>query len=287
MELPAVDEAYVAHHIRPRRLWARKGEHGRVLVVGGSRIFHGAPILAALAAYRTGADLVYLAIPRLHEAAARATSPSLIVYPLPDVKLTPGAAKRVLKWLPAVHAAVLGPGLGEQPLEGLMLLVKELSSRGVKLVLDGDALRREVVELVRGRPAVLTPHAGEFMRISGRSPPEDLEERAAMVQELAAELAVTILLKGAIDVISDGRVTMADHHGTPALTVGGVGDVTAGICAAFLASGLEPLPAAALAAYTVGRCGQACFERLGFHLLPTDLIEEIPRQLKGFDRLEG
>jgi NAD(P)H-hydrate epimerase len=285
MDYLRVDEAYVASHIRPRRLWARKGEHGRVLVVGGSRLYHGAPILAALAAYRTGADLVYLAIPRIHEMPARATSPSLIVLPLPDVKLTTGSAKRLLKWMPEVHAALLGPGLGQQPLEGLKLLVRELCYRGLKLVLDGDALRREVVEIARGKQVVLTPHAGEFLRIGGANLTEEVAQRAAAVRQLASELSVTILLKGAIDVISDGTSVMIDEHGTPALTVGGVGDITAGICAALLAMGLEPLAAAAVAAYTIGRCGEAAYQRLGFHLLPTDLLEEIPRQLKPFDRI--
>jgi ADP-dependent NAD(P)H-hydrate dehydratase len=279
-----IDEAFVASRIPPRRLWARKGDHGRVLVVGGSRLFHGAPVLSSLAAYRAGSDLVYTAVPRRLETAVRAASPSLIVIPLPDLKLTEGSAKRLIKWMPEINAALVGPGLGADASKGCVYLVRELCAKGIPLVLDGDALRREVVSVARGKAIVLTPHAGEFKRITGVLVGDDVVERIKLVREWAERLGVTVLLKGHVDVISDGARVAVDRHGSPALTVGGTGDVLAGVVLSMLGRGLEGFDAACVGAYVIGRCGEILSAKLGFHIVPTDLVAAIPEVLRAFDR---
>jgi ADP-dependent NAD(P)H-hydrate dehydratase len=279
-----IDEAYVASRIPPRRLWARKGDHGRVLVVGGSRLFHGAPVLSSLAAYRAGSDLVYTAVPRRLELAVRAASPSLIVIPLPDLKLTEGSAKRLLKWMPEVSAALVGPGLGADASRGCTYLVRELCAKGIPLVLDGDALRKEVVSEARGAAIVLTPHPGEFKRITGVPPGDEVGQRLELVREWADRLGVTVLLKGHVDVISDGKRVAVDRHGSPALTVGGTGDVLAGVVVSMLGRGLGSFDAACVGAYVIGRCGEILSAKLGFHIVPTDLVAAIPEVLRAFDK---
>src|SRR5271157_5824953 len=113
----------------PRKSTSRKGENGRVLVVGGSWLYHGAPIHAAEGATRAGVDLVYLAVPRVIADPVRAYSADFIVFPLADQKLTTGAVRRLLKWIPEIDSAVIGPGLGWQPSDGVKLLCSELVSR--------------------------------------------------------------------------------------------------------------------------------------------------------------
>lgn len=270
--------------VKPRRVDSRKGENGIVAVVGGSRFYHGAPCLSALAAYRAGVDLVYLAVPRSISVPVRAISPSFIVLPLPDDKLTLGCVNKLLKWLPKVDAAVVGPGLGRQKTEGMERLVTELSLQGVRLVVDADALRTEVIRRLKGKPAVITPHAGEFKRIFDVELERSLESRLPVVKEMAKKSGVTILLKGPVDVISDGERVAVNHTGTSAMTVGGTGDVLSGLVAGLMARGAEPFDAASAGAYINGIAGKRVAERLGFHIVPTDVIDELPFVLKGFDR---
>jgi len=274
---------YLAY--RARRRNSRKGENGRVLVVGGSYLYHGAPLLSALGASKVGVDLVYLAVPNVIAAPIRSYSPTFIVLPLPDSKLTTGCVNKLLKWLPEVDAAVVGPGLGKQKTEGMKKLVRELALKGVRVVLDADALRAEVTQEVSGKPSVLTPHQGEFKRIFNKDLDEKLESRASALKEAAAQAKTTILLKGAVDIISDGSRIAFNKTGTPAMTVGGTGDVLAGLVAAFLALGAEPFAAAAAGAYINGLAGESAEEELGLHISAVDVAERIPYVLKRFDRV--
>jgi NAD(P)H-hydrate epimerase len=268
-----------------RRVDSRKGQNGVISVIGGSRIYHGAPTLSGMAAYRTGVDLVYLFVPEPLAAPIRAISPSFIVYPTPDYKLTIGCANKILAWMPKVDACVIGPGAGKQKPDGIKKLVAELSSNKVKMVVDADALQPEVVNGLSGGEIVLTPHPGEFKRITGIELENDIEKRKEAVRKAAESLGVTILVKGHLDVISDGKDVTVDETSSPAMTVGGVGDVLSGIVAALMAKGFEPFKAAVAGTYINGKCGQMAAEKYGFRILPTDLIAEIPNVLKKYDRV--
>lgn len=281
-----VGEEFVRMAVRPRRVDSHKGENGVVLVVGGSWLYHGAPFLAAMAALRSGVDLAYIAVPEKIAAAVRALSPNVIVLPLTDMKLTKGAARRVLKLLPEVDAVAIGPGLASGSEPGIEVVVEEASALGKGVVLDATALYPEILPKVSGRRAVLTPHAGEFRRVFGAEVPAELEGRVRLVQEHAHKNNLTILLKGRFDVISDGVEVAVNRTGTPAMTVGGTGDVLTGVVAALLAKGAEPYRAAAAAAWINGRAGEAAASRLGLHILATDVIEALPEVMRNFDEVE-
>jgi NAD(P)H-hydrate epimerase len=268
----------------PRRSTSRKGENGKVLVVGGSWLYHGAPIHAAEGATRAGVDLVYLAVPRVIADPVRAYSADFIVFPLADQKLTTGAVRRLLKWLPEIDAAVIGPGLGWQPYDGVKLLCSELVSKRVKLTLDADALRRDVVSACKGGEVVLTPHSGEFHRLTGEQLPSELEPRLELVRKAAAEMGVVVLAKGALDIASDGAKSFVNRTGCSAMTVGGTGDVLAGLVAGLMALKMGPLAAAAAASYANGRAGEAAKALLGNHITATDVAHLLPATLKEFDR---
>lgn len=276
---------FVKTIIKPRSKLSKKGDNGRVLVLGGSWMFHGAPFLSAMSALRSGADLVYLATPKVVAQSVRPLSPDLIIIPLPDLKFTTGCARRLLKWLPNVDCIVIGPGLGKGCEEGIKLFVKELKLRDIPMVLDADALHYDIIRLLNDKRHVITPHAGEFNRIFNFIPSSNIEERYHLVESKAKEVNLTILLKGPIDVISDGDITYLDYAGTPAMTVGGTGDVLSGIVGTLIAKGIPSCDAAAVAAYFNGKAGEAVFERKGLHITASDLIEAIPEVQKQFDKI--
>ncbi len=269
---------------RARNEGSHKGQNGVVLVVGGGWLYHGAPTLAALAASRTGVDLVLLAVPKMIAPSVRAISPNLIVLPLPDAKLTKGSARRLLKWIPQIDAAVVGPGLGGGPKDGINILASEFATRGIGITIDADALRNDVLEHVKGKKCVLTPHLGEFKRLFGVDlENESVDSRAKKVKKFAKQWKLTILLKGKVDVISDGNEVILNYTGTSAMTVGGTGDVLSGLVTGMMSTGASPFRAAMAAAYVNGVCGETAAKRLGYHLTATDLIEEIPLILKKYD----
>ncbi|MBI2183569.1 MAG: NAD(P)H-hydrate dehydratase [Thaumarchaeota archaeon] len=274
----------VAKWLPERASDSYKGQNGAVAVVGGSWLYHGAPTLTALGALRSGVDLVYLAVPKVIASPVRAMSPNLIVLPLADAKITVGTANRLLTWLPVVQSVTLGPGLGKQRTEGVRRLVSEFSLRGVKLLLDADALMPDVVEAASGKPAVVTPHGGEFKRIYGVEVTRDLESRVRAVKEHAAKSKVTVLLKGVVDVVSDGERVAINRTGCAAMTVGGTGDVLSGLVSGLMSKGVAPFEAAAAGAYLNGLAGEKAAEKLGNHIMATDVIEMIPLVMKQINR---
>lgn len=276
----------VKRFIPARSSTSRKGQNGAVLTVGGSNMYHGAPILASMASLRSGTDLAYVSVPKMNAAPTRAISPDLIVIPLADQKLTRGAAVKLVGALPlGLDSAAIGMGLAVRDRNALAHLVKSLLDRDVRLVLDAGALLPEVLPFVDGKNAVLTPHAGEFERLFGMAVPKSTDERAGMVEETARRHRVTILLKGPADVISDGKITYLHYKKTPAMTVGGTGDVLSGLTAGLLARNRNPLESAAAAVFINGLAGADVQRRLGLHMTPTDLLDAIPLAMKPFDRV--
>lgn len=258
-----------------------------VLVVGGSWLYHGAPFLVSMAAMRTGVDLVYTAVPEKVATAIRALSPSLIVLPLPDYKLTSKSVDRIVRVLDDVNVAAVGPGLARGCEKGLLKLVRLLVERNIAVVLDATALFSDVLLLLRGARAVVTPHAGEFRRLFGEEAGSTLEERVEKVLRVAKQHGLTVLLKGHVDVVSDGVEVVVNRKQplSSAMTVGGTGDVLTGVVAGFLARMVPPFHAAVAAAVANGYAGVAAAEKLGLHITPVDVIEMLPMVLKRFDRV--
>ena len=198
----------VEKFIPPRAQNSRKGDNGKILILGGSYVYHGAPILASLAALRCGTDLVYTAVPKINSQATRAASPNLIVIPLADQKLTRGAAKKLLGQTPVgLDSAAIGMGLAVQERNSLLMLIKTLLDSDVRLLLDASALVPEVLPEISGKNCILSPHTGEYKRLFGHAVPDDDASREREVEKMAAEHKVVIILKGATDIISDGETT--------------------------------------------------------------------------------
>ena len=286
MEPQILSSSIIQNFIPARKSASRKGDNGIVLVIGGSYIYHGAPILSSLAALRCGTDLVYTSVPKINVSATRSTSPNLIVIPLVDQKLTLGAVKKLVGALPRkLHSATIGMGLAIQEKNSLLYLVKSLLDRDVRLSLDASALIPEVLPLLANKNVVVTPHAGEFKRLFGDIPSDSKNDRIQLVEKHALDHAVTILLKGTTDIISNGTETYLCEKNTPAMTVGGTGDVLSGLVAGLLSKNRNSLESAASASFICGLAGKEVQEKLGLHMTSMDLIDSIPNVMKPFDKI--
>ena len=270
-----------------RKSSSRKGDNGKVLVLGGSYIYHGAPALSSLAALKTGTDLVYTCVPKINVQATRAVSPNLIVIPLVDSKLTRGAVNKLLGQIPNdLDSATIGMGLSIQDPEALKLLVKSLLDRDVRLSLDATALVNYILPLLSGKNVVVTPHAGEFKKMFGETPPESKKVRITLVEKFAKKHSVTILLKGPTDIISNGAKTYLNPTNTSGMTVGGTGDILSGIIAGMLARNRDTLESAVISAYFNGLAGKMTQKKLGYHMTATDLLDNLPDVMKSFDKIK-
>ena len=268
----------------PRSSSSRKGDNGTVLVAGGSRFYHGAPVLATMAALRSGADLVYTAVPRSIITEVRSFSPAIIALPLPDDKLTIGSANRLVAMLPKnADSACVGMGMSLDP-EGLATLVRKLRQAGTKVVLDASALIPQILEQISDTGIIVTPHIGEYKRLFGCEPGSTKKEMISNVHSMAKEHGITIVLKGSVNIISDGEQIAAIKRSTPAMTVGGTGDVLSGLAAGLLTK-MKPFDAAVVAIYVNGNAGALAFKQVGLHIIATDLIDNLPAAMKKFDKI--
>lgn len=280
-----IDSEYVAKIIPPRKKASHKRMNGTVCVVGGSRLYHGAPFLCAMGAMRSGVDLVFLAVPAVIATSIRALSPDFIVVPLPDSKLTRGNVSKLMAWVPSVDTFAVGPGLGPQKPEFLAQALNQFKSDGRSLVVDADALRQQVIPSIRNTKTVVTPHAKEFERLFGESLPDDLDARTKVVSSQAKKSGLTVLVKGPVDIISDGdRIAHNETH-SPAMTVGGTGDVLTGITAGLLAKKVQPFEAACAAAFINGSAGVEASKEFGLHITASDVANKIATVMKTFDKL--
>jgi hydroxyethylthiazole kinase-like uncharacterized protein yjeF len=267
---------------KPRPSESHKGDFGRLLVVGGSETFSGAPTLVAQAALRTGVDLVYVAAPEKTAYAISSLSPDLITIKLEGKHVNPSNLNRLRPYVEGSDAVVLGPGLELHPETGEAVkeLVETVEDAGKPLLLDADGLKAFAkFKRKLGVPLMLTPHAGEYAILTGKKPPESLSEKVLEVQRTAARLNATVLLKGPVDVVSDGKRVKLNFTGNPGMTVGGTGDVLSGIAGAFLAQKADCFGAAVAGAFVNGAAGDFVFEEMGPHMVATDLIRHIPSVL--------
>lgn len=281
MELLHITESDLSRRLPRRERDSHKGDFGRVLLLCGSRGCTGAAALAAMGALRSGAGLVYLAVPESIYAIEAVKLTEAVVLPLADEggMLSVAAIPEIRELLPKMDAVVFGcgSGLGAGPDAVLETLLEEYPG---PLVLDADGITlvSEHIDVLRGRtaPVILTPHDGEFLRL-GPAEGERLEQTVAM----ARELGVILLRKGWRTLITDGKMCYVNQTGNPGMAVGGSGDVLAGIIASLLGQGLEPLEAAACGAFLHGAAGDLCASELGeYGMLPTDMLLRLPRLLK-------
>ena len=265
--------------VKPRLPEAHKGTFGRILVIGGSKIFSGAPALAALAALRSGVDIATIAAPEKTSNAISSMSPALITIKMKGKHLNSNNLSALKEYLNSVTAVVLGPGLGlhNETKETVKEIIEELEKTRTPLLLDADGLKA-FAEFKRkiDCPLILTPHSREYEILTGTRLPDSLEEQALEVMRMARKLEATILLKGPVDIISNGAVIKLNFTGNPGMTVGGTGDVLSGIVGGLLAQGTDTFRSAVAGSFINGAAGDFVAIEKGYHILPTDLLDWIP-----------
>lgn len=270
----------------PRPADTHKGSYGAVLIAAGCRAYPGAAILAALGAGRGGAGLVRLGLPEGLVAEVLPAVPFATVVRCPaddQGGLAAAAVEPLLAVADEVDAVVLGPGWGRGP--GAAVVLEALvPALGAPLVLDADALNlladgRLDLLAERPGPTVLTPHPGEFARLTGAPAPASPTARVTDAAALARRTGAVVVLKGSGTVTSDGRRTRVEPAGNPGMATGGSGDVLAGLTGALLARlPGDPAATAALAVHRHALAGDLAAAELGQEgLLPTDLAERLGR----------
>ncbi|MFW9975531.1 MAG: NAD(P)H-hydrate dehydratase [Candidatus Thorarchaeota archaeon] len=265
-----------------RKPYSKKGDFGRILVVGGSDVFSGAPALTGLAALRTGADLVSILAPEPVVSAIRSYSPNLMVTSLGTHVLLPETVEAVLEQAKHANVIALGPGLGleQQTKIAATSIIQQLVNLEKPFVLDADGLKALASSELTLDPTlvVLTPHWGELSILMDTDLGDSmsLPNRVDQAVACAKKYNAIVLLKGPVDVIADPNGTIKlNRTGVPAMTVGGTGDVLTGIVASLLAKQSSPFRAASAAAFISGMAGEIAFDQRGDHIVATDCIENI------------
>ncbi len=279
----------------PRRpLDAHKGTCGHVVVVAGGRGMSGAAFLCGKAALRAGAGLVTIACPESANAVLEVKTTCVMTRPVPETPagtLGRAALEPLRDFVAGKSAVALGPGLGRHPetVEVVQALLEEWPADGPPLVVDADGLnafegRADRLSVLGGR-ALLTPHPGEFGRLSGSSREALAEDRAAQLIRFVSRVGVATLLKGHETLVvapgegADGEGEPRRYvnlTGNPGMATAGTGDVLTGLIAGLLAQGLPPYEAGCLGAYLHGRAGDIAARTRGWApLIATDLLDAL------------
>lgn len=315
-----LDEQYASTLLPRRSFGAHKWGVGGVIIVGGAPGYLGAPMLSAMAAQRAGAGIVSLAVPRGIVGSIATAVPEASFIPLSETESAQGArraAEEVARKLDKAKAVVVGPGLGEdEASDGLMAAlfgaptatnligfgggtgastrdsaVGLLAASDKPIVIDADGLnwlaKQEdwASRLPKGR-CVLTPHVGEFSRLTGKSPGEITDDPLSLARAFAAEWGQTVVLKYGFTVATDGKKAVIAADAPLSLATGGTGDVLAGVVGGLLAQGVAPLDAAALGIYAGGAAARRIEERTGtLGLVASDLPLAIAEELASLERI--
>ncbi len=272
-----------------------KGDRGRLMVVGGSAGLTGAVTLVCGAAVRAGAGLVTAGVPLSLNDVLEAKLTEAMTIPLPELEaraLSRDAFDSIALFQPGrLTALAVGPGMGRHA-STLALVRRILREIDLPTVLDADGIQAFAGEpdLLRASAAgprlVITPHPGEFSALTGVDIAEVNARRFDIAAEWARRLGVVLVLKGAPTVVADPErgTVYVNPTGSEALATGGTGDVLTGLVAGFLAQGVEPVEAAALAVFLHGWTADFIVESWGsqYGLAAGDLVEAFPQALGAF-----
>lgn len=267
---------------------SHKGNYGRVLLIGGSRGMAGSISLAGMAALRSGAGLVKLAVPDVCLNTVAGFEACYMTVPLPNDgvgRIALNAKQTLEPLLAEADSVAVGPGLGRS--DDLMELVAWLYSTLSKpLVIDADGLFalaqcKKLLATSPIAPRIITPHAGEFARLLGETTINE-NQRTALAEQFAKQSGAIVVLKGHGTVITDGKQTFINPTGNPGMATGGTGDVLTGVIAALTGQGISPLDAARLGVYMHGYAGDLAAADVGqVGLVASDVVGYLPLAFRG------
>lgn len=259
---------------------SHKGQNGRVIVIGGSDEFTGAPVLSGMATMRCGVDTLRIAVPETIRDIVASYAEDFIVVKVSGPRHSSKSFKKYRDMAVKRHDVItIGMGLSNHP--DCTKFVREFFEYAhdeVKFVIDAEAIRafRNNVNLLKDTNSILTPHKRELKMMLDEELPDEFPDQIEFIQKKAKELGVVLVVKGMIDIISNGYRTILNNTGHPGMTVGGSGDVLAGVVAASSNFIDDPFIAAAVATYIMGKAGELAAETYGHSLIASDIVKRIP-----------
>jgi ADP-dependent NAD(P)H-hydrate dehydratase len=269
--------------VRPEN--GHKGTFGKVLVIGGSVGMSGAVCLSSVSALRSGSGLVTAAIPRSIQTIVASHEASVMTIGLStdsDGLLASQSTAFIEQFLAGKDAIAIGPGLG-QSAAAADLVARVLEICRVPLIMDADALNAAAAHGLLAKrntvtPCVITPHPGEFSRLTGKPASDDEEIRISTAVEFATTHGLTVVLKGPRTVVTNGERLFMNTTGNSGMAKGGSGDVLTGIVASLLGQKMNAFEAAALAVHAHGRAGDLAASELGQRgMIASDLLKSLPK----------
>ena len=266
----------------PRSIRANKYDTGAVLVVGGSAEYHGAPLLTAFAALRTGSGYVTIAAPRSAAIKLKEESPNLAVRMMPDEVLTTDDTAVINSIRHDCAVVGLGMSPSRESLEAILDFIRHCRK---PMVIDAAALRAVALDKsVLRENMVLTPHEGEFEALTGiKLDYSPLHERIRAAIKFSKTYGCTLVLKGHETVVTNGRLLKVNMAESAALATMGTGDVLAGMIASYLSRHDDAFECAVAAVHAHAKAGDLLSMKKGIHITATDVIDALPEVLKLFD----
>ncbi len=286
-----ITTAFVASKLPRRKPDGHKGDFGWVLAISGSTGMTGAAALAGESALRSGCGLAAIACPESVRPVVASLLREVISHPLPEIGKRGALALRglgeVLELQKKYDALIIGPGLGRH--HETSELVRRLISRIDKpTVLDADGLNafEDHSDLLADKsfPLVITPHAGEFERLTGITVPTEIHARIKTAREMAKLLKLTLVLKGSPTIVAsaDGD-TYLNPTGNSGMATAGSGDALSGIIGSLLAQGMRGIDAAVCGVFIHGMAGDLAAEKLGVRgMIAGDMIRFLPQAIESF-----
>lgn len=280
MQLPA--------RLRKRKTDTHKGDYGYVFVLGGSLGLTGAVCLCAGAALKTGAGLVKTGVPESLAGIFEVKLTEVMTMPLEETvqkTLSLGAFEKIRDNIEKIDVIALGCGAGLDE-STKKLIWKIIENIDKTLIIDADGLgalaeNLEVLQLRKSKNIVLTPHLGEFSRLTKLSVEQIKKQRKKLAKEFALRYNLTLVLKGWRTLVTDGRALFENTTGNPGMATAGSGDVLTGIIAGLTAQGIDCFSAAKLGVYLHGKAGDlAVRDKTQNCLIASDIIEYLPKAFK-------
>jgi NAD(P)H-hydrate epimerase len=251
--------------LKKRKKASHKGQNGEALIIGGSEDYAGCLALAGLAALRTGIDWITIAAPEKVGWAVQSLSPDLVVKKFKGKHFTTSHVKPILKLAKQFDAVLIGNGIGRKSDPFVKQVVKKVNK---PLVIDADGIK--AIEMKDAKNAILTPHKKELKILLHKSKITEKDIQKNIKDNV-------IVITGPVDrIISKSRIKL-NKTGNEGMTVGGTGDVLAGLTLGFLAQKYSKFDSACIAARINGKLGDRLKEKKGYSFIASDLVEDLKK----------
>ncbi|ODS37079.1 MAG: NAD(P)H-hydrate dehydratase [Candidatus Altiarchaeales archaeon WOR_SM1_86-2] len=279
MRTVSVEDIYPI--LKERKKDAEKGDHGRLMIVGGSYRCINAPVLTGIAAYRAGVDAATICTPRRVAPIIQTLSLDVRIRELmSDSFITPRDVPLLIEEVNKHNSVIIGPGGGgsADTKKAYRRFIGNVK-KSIAIDASGISSLKKNINKINGRKIVLTPNIKEFRKLTGKKI-ESFEEACDEVKKFCKEHRTVVVLKGEKDIISDGNKLFVNETGNPGMSCAGTGDVFVGVLGAFMARKIGRFDAATATAFIVGRAADDLYERYGYGYTASDLALEIAFTIK-------